>query len=217
MVLRRKLIPEFLISGDLLNSLFRVVLSSSVSRLYFSWECLAEDFQKFLHPIAGGLHGLSDFLYQFIGGRGIRRTLHVVLMGFAYIVKDSIPCFVCHMTEKNLLPLSDRLPEFSGNGLRQLRDVLPVSLPRTAASALLMSWNRMVAFHPHRFLRQPSAPQIFSWDIISHSSRVLIRPLFRSATASSVKCSSDSGVLICSLFLSGRTDSRWTPHKSLPV
>lgn len=30
---------------------------------------------------------------------------------------------------KNLLPLSDRLPEFSGSGLRQLRDVLPVSLP----------------------------------------------------------------------------------------
>ena len=38
--LRRKLIPEFLISGDLLNSLFRVVLSSSVSRLYFSWNAL---------------------------------------------------------------------------------------------------------------------------------------------------------------------------------
>ena len=38
--LHRKLIPEFLISGDLLNSLFRVVLSSSVSRLYFSWNAL---------------------------------------------------------------------------------------------------------------------------------------------------------------------------------
>ena len=38
--LRRKLIPEFLISGDLLNSLFRVTLSSSVSRLYFSWNAL---------------------------------------------------------------------------------------------------------------------------------------------------------------------------------
>ena len=97
--------------------------------LVFQLECLAEDFQKFLYSIAGGLHGLSDFLYQFIGGRGIRRTLHVVLMGFAYIVENGVPCFVCHMAEKNLLPLSDQLPEFSGNGLRQLRDVLPVSLP----------------------------------------------------------------------------------------
>ena len=37
------------------------------------------------------LHGLSDFLYQFIGGRGIRRTLHVVLMGFAYVVVNNVP------------------------------------------------------------------------------------------------------------------------------
>ena len=37
----------------------------------FQLERLAEDFQKVLHPIAGGLHGLSDFLYQFIGGRGM--------------------------------------------------------------------------------------------------------------------------------------------------
>ena len=63
------------------------------------------------------MHDLSDFLYQFIGGRGIRRTLHVVLMDFAYIVKDSVPCFVCHMTEKifflyaDLLALLDEEPQ----------------------------------------------------------------------------------------------------------
>ena len=34
----------------------------------------------------------------------------------------------------------------------------------------------------------------------SQSRRLLIRPLFRSATISSFKCSSVSGVLICSLF-----------------
>ena len=44
--LRRKLIPEFLISGDLLNSLFRVVLSSSVSHLYFSWNALQKISRK---------------------------------------------------------------------------------------------------------------------------------------------------------------------------
>ena len=35
---------------------------------------------------------------------------------------------------------------------------------------------------------------------ISHSRRLLIRPLFRSATISSFKCSSVKGVLTCSLF-----------------
>ena len=68
--------------------------------LVFQLERLTEDFQKFLYPIAGGLHGLSDFLYHLIGRRSIRRTFHVVFMGFAYIVKDSVPCFMCHMAEK---------------------------------------------------------------------------------------------------------------------
>ena len=39
------------------------------------------------------------------------------------------PMFCVSHGRKNLLPLSDRLPEFSGNGLRRLRDALPVSLP----------------------------------------------------------------------------------------
>lgn len=41
----------------------------------FQLERLTEDFQKFLYPIAGGLHGLSDFLYQLIGRRSMQMKL----------------------------------------------------------------------------------------------------------------------------------------------
>lgn len=53
--LRRKLVSEFLICSDLLNNLFRVVLSLSVRCLYFSWNA----FQK----ISRNFCTLSPFVY----------------------------------------------------------------------------------------------------------------------------------------------------------
>lgn len=79
--------------------------------IVFWLERLAEDFPKFPHLIDTGLYGLSDFLYQLISERDIRRILHIVLMGFKYIVEDCVPCFVVTW-QKNLLPLSDGLLEF---------------------------------------------------------------------------------------------------------
>lgn len=59
----------------------------------------------------------------------------------------------------------------------------------------------------------------FSWDIISHSSRELTSPLFRSATASLAKCGSDSGRLICSWFSvwQNRSCKETWPFTGLPL
>ena len=50
-----------------------------------------------------------------------------------------------------------------------------------------------------RFFVKPSLIKSL-WVASSHSRRLLIRPLFRSATISSFKCNSVKGVLTCSLF-----------------
>ena len=68
--------------------------------LIFKLERLAEHLRELLNPVPRRLHDLLYFPYQFIGGRGIRRTFTVIFMGFAYVVENDIPCFVCHMAEK---------------------------------------------------------------------------------------------------------------------
>ena len=68
--------------------------------LIFEPERLAEYLRELLNPVPRRLHGLLDFFYQFIGGRGIRRTFAVIFMRFAYIVENDIPCFVRHMAEE---------------------------------------------------------------------------------------------------------------------
>ena len=78
--------------------------------LIFELERLAEYLCKLLHPVPRRLHSLLDFPDQLIGGRGIRRTFTVIFVCLAYVMENGVPCFMCHMAEKNLLPLPDRLP-----------------------------------------------------------------------------------------------------------
>ena len=71
-----------------------------MSRLYFSWNALQKISKNSCTPIASGLHGLSDLPYQFIGGRGIRRTFAVIFVRLAYVVENDVPCFVRHMAKE---------------------------------------------------------------------------------------------------------------------
>ena len=95
--------------------------------LIFELERLAEQLRKLLHPVPRRLHGLLDFPDQLIGGRGIRGAFAVILMGFANVLQNGVPCFVRHMAEKIFLLYLSGFQDFQIAVVRRLRDGLPVS------------------------------------------------------------------------------------------
>ena len=65
-------------------------------------------------------------------------------MGFAYIVKDSVPCFVCHMTEKIFFLYLTGFQNFQGTvcgSFGMLWVIWPLCLLLLMLPCLRSSWS----------------------------------------------------------------------------
>ena len=124
--LRRKFMPECLISGDLRNSFFKVVRSSSESRLYLSWNALQNSSVNCCTLSPGDC--MAFWTSRISSSAGVVSGALSLSLSWALRMSCRMASHVlCVTWQKNLPLVSVRLPRFSDSGLRRLRDGLPIS------------------------------------------------------------------------------------------
>ena len=162
-------------------------------------ELLAVKDNQLFIPAALEIFDRFQIFFQFIGNSGLGRTLTVLFVGFPNITDNPVEVIQNHVAEILIIADMGSLQHLQMRvifaGAIPFNDFMPDGIDKGVEVLNLHGGNPV-----HINLNVCKKLDKILCVASSQSRRLLIRPLFRSATISSFKCSSVNGVLICSLF-----------------